>query len=263
MAEVVEQTEAAVADSSQPLAIETLKRKQRITGKVTRVELYGAFIDIGVGVDAIIHISQVGNQKGNRMADIMNVGDDVTVWIERVDPENKQIIVSMVEPLAVDWSDLEDGQVYTGVVVRLENFGAFVNIGAEKEGLVHVSELSHEFIKHPSQAVAVGDEVQVQVLTFSKRKRRINLSMKSLLDKPAPTAETMSYNEIVDEVEDLPEEDLPTSMEIAMRQAMGESLDSIAGGRGRSKKSRKRDSKRRRQQAEIISRTLRMSRSDR
>jgi ribosomal protein S1 len=248
-------------ESAEIQSISDLKRKMQVKGTVKRVELYGAFVDVGVGVDAIIHISQIGDQKGGRMADIMNVGDEVEVWIDKVDADKQQIILSMQPPLAVDWSDLEDGQEYTGKIVRLENFGAFVDIGAEKEGLVHVSELSHEFVKHPSQAVSTGDEVQVKVLSFSKRKRRINLSIKALLERPESAVEELSYQDVVDEIEDEPEEEMPTAMEFALRQAMGESADSITDGRDnrRSKKSRRRDNRRRRQQAEIISRTLRLS----
>ncbi|MBK9052128.1 MAG: S1 RNA-binding domain-containing protein [Chloroflexi bacterium] len=73
-------------------------------------------------------------------------------------------------------------------------FGAFVDIGAEKEGLVHISELSHDYVKHPSEAVRVGDEVSVKVLNFSKRKRRINLSVKALLEKPVVEAPARSLH---------------------------------------------------------------------
>lgn len=248
-------------ESSSPTSIQNLERKMKVKGTVRSVELYGAFVDIGVGVDGILHISQLDGRKANRIADVLNVGDEVDLWIDSINRETGQIMLTMVEPQAVDWPDLAEGKVFTGTVTRLENFGAFVNIGAEKDGLVHVSELSHDFVKHPSQAVAVGDEVQVQVLTFSKRKRRINLSIKALLEKPgqAEPSYEPAYEEWVDDEPEVQEE-MPTAMEIAMRQAMGEPIDSIADFRDgrRSKKSRRRNKKRRRQQAEIIARTLNM-----
>ena len=82
-------------------------------------------LDLGVGVDAIIHISQLGGGRVNRVADQIKVGEQVEVWVDKVDASKNQIIVTMVAPLAVEWEDLADGQVYNGKVTRLENFGAF------------------------------------------------------------------------------------------------------------------------------------------
>lgn len=237
-----------------PLTLETLHRKARVQGVVKRIELYGAFIDIGVGVDAIIHISSLSNERVNRVSDVLKVGDEVMVWVEKIDPEQKQIIVTMLEPLAVEWADLEEGQVYSGKVTRLESFGAFIDIGAEKEGLAHISELSHDYVKHPSQALKVGDEVQVKVLSFSKRKRRINLSVKALLEPPKAQIET--YLETFDESDwEDEEEETPTAMEIALREAMG---SNFRGGRGG--KQRRQSKKSRAVQRDIINRTLQMSR---
>ena len=250
--EAVETVETVAA----PGRIEDIERKSQLTGTVTRTELYGAFIDVGVGVDAVIHISQLGNKRVNRVSDAVTVGDEITVWVDKVDPETKQIIVTMNEPLAVEWDDLREGQQYTGKVVRLENFGAFVGIGAEKEGLVHVSELSHEYIKHPSQVVAVGDEVQVKVLGASRRKQRINLSIKALLDSPQAADKNEGSFDDMDFQDD---EMAPTAMEIAFRQASGETLDTIERSSRRNKRQKRNSRKRRQQQDALISRTLNYS----
>lgn len=234
-----------------PTSINDLKPKMKVTGKVTRLELYGAFIDLGVNVNAILHISKI-DEKVNRISDAFKVGDEVSVWIEDVDPARGQVTVTMLEPLAVEWSDLQEGQVYSGTVTRLEKFGAFVNIGAEKEGLIHVSELSHDYVKHPSEVVKVDDSVEVKVLGFNKRKRRIDLSRKALLE--APEAEvTIQEIEALDLEEE--EEDIPTAMEIALRQAMGKS-PSAKGGKA-DKKSRQRE-KLRAAQDDLLSRTLKV-----
>jgi ribosomal protein S1 len=253
-------------------SLDKLKPKMRVSGKVERLELYGAFIDIGVGVNALIHISKLGAEQVNRVSDVLNVGDEVTVWVERVDRQRNQIMVSMVEPLAVDWNDLKNGQVYTGKVSRLEDFGAFVDIGAEREGLVHISELSHEFVKHPSEMLKVGGEIEVQVLGFSKRKRRIDLSIKALQDKPeietrAPAGPAEAQNRpsrrrsereehsVSFELDELEAEEMPTAMEIAMRRAMGDDLPERGKGSGRK---RRRQEKQRSQQEDILSRTLQL-----
>lgn len=241
-----------------PNEISELKPKMRVKGTVQRLELYGAFIDIGVGVNALIHISKLGKDHVNRVSDVLSEGDEVEVWVEKVQPERNQVMVTMIEPLAVEWNDLKSGQDYTGTVKRLENYGAFVDIGAEREGLVHISEISHDYIKHPSEVLSVGDEVQVQVLGFSRRKRRIDLSIKNLQEKPERDLAQASVADIEDYAEESFEE-MPTAMEVALRKALGDdSIDSIAdqpkkdGRKGRKKK------KRSDVQEDLLSRTLQL-----
>lgn len=257
MSEDINETVVETApESITPQSINDLKPKMKVTGTVTRLELYGAFIDLGIGTNALIHISQLGTDHVNRVADVLSIGDEVTVWVDKVDPQRGQVMVSMIQPLAVDWNDLEKGKVLTGTITRLENYGAFVNIGAEREGLVHISELSHGYVKHPSEVTAVGEEVQVEVLGSSKRKRRIDLSMKSLLDQPEaaePTYKEVQQSLAVQE-EDEEEEEFATAMEIAMREALGD--DDDFRNRKQSKKSRKRNKKRSDRQDDILSRTL-------
>jgi small subunit ribosomal protein S1 len=259
--EVIEAAEPQTEDApaaAQPSSLDDLKPKMKLTGKVVRLELYGAFIDLGVGTNAILHISQLGKEKVNRVADVLSVGDEVTVWVDKVDPARGQAMVTMIEPLAVEWSDLKEGATYTGTVTRLEKFGAFVDIGAEKEGLVHISELSHDYVKHPSEVLKPGDEVQVKVLSFSKRKRRIDLSIKALLEQQKPAApepiKTHQEEEVYDEEV---EEEMPTAMEMALRRAMGD--DYKADRRKQlARKSRQHQRRMREEQEDIIARTLRM-----
>ena len=234
---------------SAPLSISQLQEKMKVKGTVQRLELYGAFIDIGLEKPVILHISKL-SKRVNRISDALAIGDEVEVWIDSVDKDKDQVTVTMQEPLAVEWRDLQKGQSYTGSVTRLEKFGAFVDIGAEKEGLVHISELSHDFIKHPSEAVKTGDEIQVQVLGFNKRKRRIDLSQKALL-------ESRVAENVVEEVEiDEDEEEVPTAMEIALRQAMDDSSDDKAAAKAGASSGGKTAFKKREQQDDILSRTL-------
>jgi len=253
---MTEESSEAMTESAAPATpttIHDLKPKMQLKGVVKRLELYGAFIDVGVGINALIHISQLGKDRVNRVSDVLKVGDEVTVWVSRVQPDRDQIMVTMVPPLAVEWSDLKPNQVYTGRVSRLENFGAFVDIGAEREGLVHISELSHEYVKHPAEVLQVGSEIQVQVLGFNKRKRRIDLSIKALLDKPDQVAPASTGNGAQYEEEDDFDEEMPTAMEIAMRKAMG---DDIAIRRRPSNRKRRKRRRAREKQEEILNRTL-------
>lgn len=278
-----ESAPASVADTAPsngpdmaPSSIADLKPKMKLTGKVKRIELYGAFIDLGFDATALVHISKLGNEQVNRVSDVLNEGDEVTVWVEKVDPERGQVMLTMVAPLAVDWSDLEVGGAYKGTVTRLENFGAFVNIGAEREGLVHISELSHDYVKQPSDVVKVGDEVEVKVLGFNRRKRRIDLSMKALVEKPEVEAATYSqpsgkkqqggggggrgrgkreeipYEPYVDDEV----EEMPTAMEIAMRRALGnDAVSSVKTAERKASKQQKREAQRQLQE-ELLNRTL-------
>jgi ribosomal protein S1 len=253
-----EDVEADAEEIATPTSIDELTPKMKLKGNVSRLELYGAFIDIGVGTNALIHISKLGKDHVNRVSDVLQVGDDVSVWVEKVNPDQGQIMVTMVEPLAVDWSDLKKGQIYTGTVTRLENYGAFVDIGAEREGLVHISEISHDYVKNPNEVLSFGDEVQVEVLDFNRRKRRIDLSIKNLQEKPEdPSAvyEAPSIEEVADFEEEL--EEVPTAMEVALRRAMGdEPVD--AAIQGQKKRNRRKDRKQKRQQAQddLLDRTM-------
>lgn len=274
-----------ITPEAAPATITDLAPKMQLKGTVKRLELYGAFIDLGLDATGLIHISKLGGEQVNRVSDVLKEGDEVTVWVEKVDPERQQVMLTMVPPLAVDWNELKTDQVYDGKVTRLETFGAFVSIGAEREGLVHISELSHNYVKHPSEVVNVGDDVQVKVLGFNRRKRRIDLSMKALTEKPE--METMApqsrqsggpggprqsggggkrrnnrerYEPEVYEIVDEEVEEIPTAMEIAMRRALGN--DAVAamkteqqGGR-KGKKAHREDQ--RRLQEELLKRTLTM-----
>ncbi|HMT20334.1 MAG TPA: S1 RNA-binding domain-containing protein [Promineifilum sp.] len=265
-----------ITPETAPTTIADLAPKMQLKGTVKRLELYGAFIDLGLDATGLIHISKLGGEQVNRVSDVLKEGDEVTVWVEKVDPERQQVMLTMVPPLAVDWNELKTDQTYEGKVTRLETFGAFVSIGAEREGLVHISELSHNYVKHPSEVVKVGDDVQVKVLGFNRRKRRIDLSMKALTEKPevemvAPQprqsggggkrrnnrerVEPEVYEIVDDEVEEI-----PTAMEIAMRRALGN--DAVAAmkteqhGSRKGKKAHREDQ--RRLQEELLKRTLTM-----
>lgn len=248
-----ENTEATAAEETTeseviatPSSVDELERRMKLRGTVERLELYGAFIDIGLESNALVHISKIQKGHVNRVSDVLNVGDEVEVWVDNVDAD--QIMVTMVEPVAVEWRDLKAGQVYTGQVTRLESFGAFVDIGAEREGLVHISEMSHDYVNHPSEVVNVGDEAEVQVLGFNRRKRRIDLSMKALLDAPESTKPASTdYEEFEEE-----DEELPTAMEIAMRRAMGKTKSDNGKQTKKGRKEKKRG------QDDILSRTLKL-----
>lgn len=230
---------SAESITTAPSSLDELKPRMALKGTVKRLELYGAFVDIGVGQDGLLHISQLGKPNVRNVQDVVNVGEEVTVYVLKVDMDKKLVALSLVKPPAVTWDELKEGVVVTGTVVRVENFGVFVDIGAERPGMVHVSELANGYVKSPSDVVKVGQEVQARIIKLNRKKRQIDMSIKSL---EAPV-------EIVED--DSADENLPTAMELALRKAMGQEAN-VAGKRDKRKREKRPD-----EQEDILSRTLR------
>lgn len=227
------------ATASTPTRLEDLKPKTKLTGTVTKVELFGAFVDVGVGRDGLLHISALGPTRVNNVSDVVKEGDTVTVWVRKVDPQSGRIDLTMIEPLAVEWNELRPNQVYTGKVVKVERFGAFVDIGAERPGMVHISELASYRVEDVSEIVKLGDTVQVKVLAVDSRKKQIKLSIKAIED--------------ASEAEEAEASEAPlTAMQAALQRAMGAS----AAPAPRPRKGKPGRKQIRREQEDILSRTL-------
>ncbi len=192
-------------DIPQPRSINDLQPKMCLQGTVKQTQLYGAVMDIGLECDGVVHISQLAPERVNRVTDVVKPGDNVTVWVTKVNPEKRFIGLTMIEPPRVDWHDLAENQVHTGTVIRLESYGAFVDIGAKRPGLLHIREMASGYVRHSSELVQLNEEIQVRILKLDRRKRRIDLTMMGI------EAET----------EDKTEEEEPTqtSMEMALQRA--------------------------------------------
>lgn len=219
-----------------------LRPKMKFEGKVTNIELFGAFVDVGAEKDGLIHISQLSDKRVNRVADVLNQGDAVTVWVQRVDPAQGRLSLTMVEPPERTIDELKPEQVLQGKVTKLAPYGVFVDIGVERDGLVHISEMSEDHIARPGDVVQAGDEIEVRVVKVNHKQRRIELSMIGLRGDEGESFEEEG------------EETALTAMELAWQNAMkreGISVEIPSGKRGRRRKDRSR-----RQQADIIARTL-------
>jgi small subunit ribosomal protein S1 len=227
-----------------PKSVGELVPKMELKGTVKSIELYGAFVDIGVGQDALLHISQLGKPNVRNVEDVVKVGDEVTVFVLKVDPTANKVALSLVKPADFTWDELREGQVINGKVVRVESYGLFVDIGAERPGMIHVSELSDEYVGSPSDVAKVGDTVQARIIKINRKKRQIDMSLKKA-EEPIEQAADAE-----------PEEAMPTAMEMALRQAM-ESEGKAAGRERRENRDRERREKLIREREEIIARTLR------
>jgi small subunit ribosomal protein S1 len=168
--------------------VKTLAVGQEVEGVVKRVTEFGAFIDIGVGRDGLVHVSEMSQRRVAKASDVVQEGQTVTVWIKELDRDKNRISLSMIAPGTLTMRDIEEGMVVTGTVTRMERYGVFLDIGVGRDGMLHVKELGHGYIEKPEDVVQMGDELQVQIVGLDQRRGRVDLSRKSLLPPPAESA---------------------------------------------------------------------------
>ena len=160
---------------------------QRVTGTVTRLMDFGAFVEMEPGVEGLIHISEMAwGKKVRHPSDILKPGDKVDAVILGIKPEERRISLGLKQTLSDPWSEVQQkfpvGSQIEGPVTKLMNFGAFVQIAEGIEGLVHISEIvADRRINHPSDVLRAGQVVKAQVLAIDAEKRQIKLSMKQLI----------------------------------------------------------------------------------
>jgi len=160
-----------------------LKPDLELEGKVTRLADFGAFVDIG-GIEGMIHVSELTHARVNHPSEILEPGQMVKVKILKIEPEKngrQKIALSLkaLEPSAWEKGiEIKEGDVISGKVSRLADYGAFVELAPGLDGLVHVSEISYQRVPHPSRLLKEGDPVDVLVLKIDQEKRRISLSIK-------------------------------------------------------------------------------------
>ncbi|MCG7406426.1 30S ribosomal protein S1 [Paenibacillus sp. ACRRX] len=178
-------------ESNKQRVMEGLKEGQELEGTVQRLTQFGAFVDVG-GVDGLVHVSELAWQHVEKPADVVQEGQQVKVKVLKVDPANGKISLSLKATQPGPWDQsaekIKIGDIITGTVKRLVNFGAFVEVAAGVEGLVHISQISHRHIATPFEVLKEGQEVQVKVLDFSPAEKRVSLSIKETEEAPeAPT----------------------------------------------------------------------------
>ena len=161
-------------------AAEALAEGDVVTGKVERLEPFGAIVDIGNGLSGLLHVSNISYQHVKDPASVLNPGQEVQVKILELKKGGKRIALGMKQ-LETDPWDLVDAEFsvdsrHAGKVTRTADFGAFVQMSGGVEGLLHISQLSPQRVEQVSDAVQVGEEVQVRVLSVDRAKKRISLS---------------------------------------------------------------------------------------
>ena len=179
----------------------SLEAGQTLRGTVKRLVDYGAFIDIG-GVDGLAHISDLSWERVKKPSDVLSEGQEVDVFVKNFDPETKRISLSIKDTMRDPWLDkaerYEEGSHIIGKIIKLTDFGAFMEIEPGFDGLIPMGELADRRIAKADEAVHVGDEVKVKVLHIDMKRKRISLSI-TKADKDAEAAEYHSYMDGQDE----------------------------------------------------------------
>jgi small subunit ribosomal protein S1 len=167
--------------------LESLKKGERRQGTVSSIVNFGAFVDIGGGVDGLVHVSELSWKHVDHPSEVIAVGQEVTVEVLDVDLDRERVSLSLKATMEDPWREFErehaTGQVITGNVTKLVPFGAFVRVGDGIEGLVHISELSEQHVESAEQVVQVGQQVRVKVVDVDVSRRRISLSIRRVGDE--------------------------------------------------------------------------------
>ena len=168
-------------ESQKERVLQELQEGEVRKGKVTSVCNFGAFVDLG-GADGLIHISELSWEPVQATEDVVAVGDEVEVYVMKVDQEARRIALSLRRMSPEPWDTLAEryqvDQLVTGTITKLTHFGAFARIEGSVEGLIHISELSNRVINHPKEVVSEGDVLTLKILKIEPERKRLALSIR-------------------------------------------------------------------------------------
>ncbi len=181
-------------------AVETYQIGQRVSGKVTNLTPFGAFIEIEAGLEGLIHVSEMSWTKRIRHPkEVLKEGDAVEAMVLKIDTDNKRISLGLRQTQPDPWSSLPDryppGTEVTGPITGITDFGVFMQIEEGIEGLVHISELAHERIDNIAEQFKKGDEVKAVILNIDPVEQRASLSRKRLIPYTGPARDESSDEE--------------------------------------------------------------------
>ncbi len=163
-----------------------LREGELATGTVTSIRPFGVFVDLG-GADGLVHLSELTWSRNQGPEEVVKVGEEVEVFILRIDQENKKIALSLRRAKPEAWDSVVDkyqvGQLIHGTITKLTNFGAFAHIDGPVEGLIHISELADRRITHPKEVVKEGDVLTLKVVRIERERHRLGLSLKQAVDE--------------------------------------------------------------------------------
>ncbi|EAH5885698.1 30S ribosomal protein S1 [Campylobacter upsaliensis] len=167
---------------------EILDKNELIEGLVKKITTYGMFVDVG-GIDGLVHYSEISYKGPVNPSSLYKEGDKVPVKIIKYDKDKKHLSLSIKAALPDPWSEIKDslevGDTIKVVVSNIEPYGAFVDLGNDIEGFLHISEISwNKNIKNPKDYINKGEEIDVEVIEINSDERRLRVSLRNLLSKP-------------------------------------------------------------------------------
>jgi small subunit ribosomal protein S1 len=161
---------------------------QRVVGKVTKITDFGAFVKLEEGIEGLVHVSELDWGHVSHPRDVLSEGDEVEVKVLSTDPDERRISLSIRELKANPWRQFLEqfalDEVVEGEITEIKDFGAFMRITPEVDGLIHVSEISEQRIATPGDVLAIGDTVKARIIGINEEKHQVRLSMRSLLEPP-------------------------------------------------------------------------------
>jgi small subunit ribosomal protein S1 len=184
--------------------LESLRKNERRKGTVSSIVNFGAFVDIGGGVDGLVHVSELSWKHVDHPSEVVAVGQEVDVEVLDVELDRERVSLSLKATQEDPWREFErkhqSGEIISGQVTKLVPFGAFVRVAEGIEGLVHISELSEQHVESPDQVLSVGEQVRVKVVDVDVPRRRISLSMRRVTEEPEVLPEPEISAEAVPEI---------------------------------------------------------------
>ncbi len=182
-------TDATAEENEGGRVVRVLSVGQEVTGVVKRISEFGAFVDIGVGRDGLVHISELSARRIAKVTDVLQEGMEATFWIKKLDRDRNRISLTMIEPGTKTIRNMEKDDIVQGTITRLMPYGAFVDIGIGRDALLHVREMGERYIAKPEDVVQVGEVVEARIIDISRRRARVDLSIKGLRPEPEPESQ--------------------------------------------------------------------------
>ena len=167
---------------------EILENKSTINGTIKKITSYGMFVDLG-GIDGLVNYNEISYKGPVNPANYYNEGDEVSVVVLAYDKAKQHLSLSIKAALSNPWKEIKDqlevGDTITVTVSNFESYGAFVDLGNDIEGLLHISEISwNKNLKNPKELLTIGDEINVEVIELNVEQKRLRVSLKNLQEKP-------------------------------------------------------------------------------
>ncbi len=176
-----------------------------VDGTVMRFTDYGAFVDLG-GIDGLLHISEISWGKLKHPQEVLQIGDKVKVKILSMNEEKGKISLGLKQTTPEPWSVINEkyqiGEIVTGKVVQIKEYGAFVELEPGLDGLVHISEVAHKRVNDVAEELTLGETVEAKILDIDTERKRISLSIKQTVEMPAAEAEVSEEEYEVEEDEE-------------------------------------------------------------